>query len=205
MKRLVIATGNQHKLLEYRDLLGNLKLSSLADFPAMVEVEENFPDFAQNAALKADTAHQHTGQICLADDSGLEIEALNGAPGVRSKRFAPGSDEDRYREVLRLLEGHSNRNARFACAIAVAGLPIPAVLPDDLIVCNGCIVAMGYVHGNIAHGPRGPHGFGYDPIFELPDGRTVGELIPSEKQRISHRYEAARRIKSFLSTFFIDD
>ena len=98
-------------------------------------------------------------------------------PGVRSKRFAPGSDEDRYLLVLDKLEGVMKRNARFVCAIAVAGLQLPTDLPKNVIECNGCVVALGYVNGHISHAPRGVHGFGYDPIFELADGKTMAELF----------------------------
>ena len=199
---IVVATGNVHKLEEYQSLLSEFRFASLADFPPMDDVDESFPDFARNAALKATAAYEHTGRISVADDSGLEVSALNGAPGVRSKRYAPGSDRDRYEKLLSELEGVSDRRARFVCAIALAGIERMDNLGPGLIACNGCVVALGYVSGHISTGPRGTNGFGYDPVFELSDGRTMAELLPSEKQAVSHRGNAVKIIKPWMVKVF---
>ncbi|MCB9554083.1 MAG: RdgB/HAM1 family non-canonical purine NTP pyrophosphatase [Myxococcales bacterium] len=199
---LVIATGNPHKLDEYRDLLPGVPLASLADYPPAPAVDETAPDFAGNAILKARAAAAHTGHPALADDSGLEVRALAGAPGVHSARYAPGTDADRYHKLLAALDGVTDRRARFICVIAVAGLPEGLPLPDHLERRHGCILARGHVTGAITHAPRGAHGFGYDPIFQLPTGRTAAELDAADKHAISHRGHAARAIAPLLARFF---
>lgn len=201
-RALVIATGNAHKLDEYRDLLPGVPLASLADFPPALPVDETAPDFAGNAILKARAAAAHTGHPALADDSGLEVAALAGAPGVHSARYAPGTDRDRYEKLLTALAHATDRRARFVCLIAVAGLPDDLPLPEGLERRDGCILARGTVTGAITEAPRGAHGFGYDPIFELPSGRTAAELDAAEKHAISHRGHAARAIAPLLARFF---
>jgi len=201
---LVIATGNAHKVDEYQMLFPDLSISSMRDFGPMPDVDENAPDFIGNAILKALAGHRHTGQVVLADDSGLSVEVLDGRPGVRSARYVDGTDRDRYEALLRELHGLSNRSAWFSCAIAVAGLAPPDELPDGVSWLEGCLVVEGRVDGVICTEPRGTNGFGYDPVFELPDGRTAAELSASEKHAISHRGEAARKIGSLLTNFFID-
>lgn len=201
-RALVIATGNTHKLGEYRDLLPGVPLASLADFPPAPPVDETAPDFAGNAILKARAAAAHTGHPALADDSGLEVTALDGAPGVHSARYAPGTDRDRADKLLAALHGTPDRRARFVCVIAAAGLPDDLPLPDGLERRDGCVIAHGTVAGTITHAPRGHHGFGYDPIFELPGGRTAAELDTAEKHARSHRGHAARAIAPLLARFF---
>lgn len=215
MKRppaLVIATGNAHKLDEYRALLPGIPLTSLADHPPLPEVEETEPDFAGNAILKARAAAAHTGLPTLADDSGLEVAALHGAPGVRSARYATGTDRDRYQKLLAALADTQDRRARFVCAIAIAGLPpqflaelraeLRASPPVALQIRDDCLIAHGTVEGTLTRAPRGAHGFGYDPIFELPGGRTAAELDADEKHARSHRGHAARAIAPLLARFF---
>jgi XTP/dITP diphosphohydrolase len=178
-----------HKLREIREIFGapNLELLSLDDCPALPEVEEDGATFVANAVKKAVTLALASRQWTLADDSGLEVEALGGAPGVRSARFAgePANYEANNRRLLRDLAGMSDRRARFRCAIALASARGHAQVVE------------GTCGGRIAEEPRGAGGFGYDPLF-VPDGRqeTFAEMDPAEKNRISHRgvaLAAARR------------
>ncbi|MEE2786793.1 MAG: non-canonical purine NTP pyrophosphatase [Myxococcota bacterium] len=204
MTTIVVATGNHHKYREYSTLLAPMSLSSLADYPAMEDVEESYDDFAHNAAQKANAAHRHTGVISLADDSGLEVQALGGRPGVRSKRYFPGTDQDRYEHLLTEMADIHHREARFVCAIAIAGIPRNTDIGAELLWCLDCVVSVGYVYGRISRSARGNNGFGYDPVFELPDGRTIGELPSGEKESLSHRFDAVKKIKPWIQTFFID-
>jgi len=191
MIELVVATRNANKLRELTALLAGLpvRLRSLAEFPGAAEVEETGATFAENAALKALAAAKYTGLWALADDSGLEVDALGGRPGVWSKRFAgPGAtDADNNAKLLQLLADvpDERRTARFRCAIAIAA-------PDGRVY-----VDEGTCEGVIAREPRGHNGFGYDPLFVVPElGKTFAELPPGEKDRISHRgraLQAARR------------
>lgn len=201
MKTLVIATGNTHKVDEYRALLPGVPLDLARDLP---DVLEDAPDFIGNAILKAKSAHAHLDRPVLADDSGLEVDALGGAPGVRSARYAPGTDRDRYTKLLAELGDRPDRAARFVCAIAIAGLPPEALteLPSPLTLRDGCVIARGTVDGAITRAPRGAHGFGYDPVFELPDGRTAAEHPPAHKHAVSHRGVAARHVAPLLARFF---
>ena len=107
------------------------------------------------------------------------------APGVRSARYAPGSDADRCSALLRAMANEPNRRARFTCAIAIAGAKLPDVLPAGLATVDGCVVAVGHFEGMLSSAPKGSSGFGYDPIFQLSDGRTVGELSAAEKHDLT--------------------
>lgn len=188
--KLVIATHNPGKLREYRDLYtamladGALEIVSLADLGIGLEPAETGETFVENAILKATAFAAHSGLPTLADDSGLEIDALAGAPGVHSARYGGtgrGEDAQRIGLVLDQLRDvpRSRRAARFRCVVALA-------TPDGAVE-----TADGVVEGVIAHEPRGRHGFGYDPIFYLPEfGRTMAQLDPATKNRISHRARA---------------
>ena len=200
---LVLATNNRHKISEYQEILADVPLLSLADFPHMDEVEETADDFEGNAALKAEAVFAHSGQLCLADDSGLCVAALGGAPGVRSARYVPGTDADRLRALLRAMEGQSDRRAWFVCVIAVAGVPEGLALPPGLVWRGGLVMARAEVHGQLALAPRGPGGFGYDPIFELPSGHTTAELPAAEKHAVSHRGQAARLLRPLMDALRI--
>jgi XTP/dITP diphosphohydrolase len=190
--KLLVATNNPGKIREYEALLKGLPLT--LSYPAQegidIEVQEAGSTFAENARLKAVAYAAASGLLTLADDSGLEVDALEGEPGIRSARFAgPGaSDEDRYRLLLSKLEGvpWERRTARFRCVIAVAGLQ------------GEVHTAEGTCEGLIAFEPKGEHGFGYDPVFYMPEhGQTMAELESEVKNRISHRaraVEGARRI-----------
>lgn len=188
MSKIVAATRNPHKLAEYRKLLAgrDLEILSLNDYPGYEEPEENGSSFAENAGLKALAAADYCDQPAFADDSGLEVEALNNAPGIYSSRYA-ANDQARIARILRELEGKENRRARFVCVIAVA--------------FNGEIVGSfrGEVYGTIIREPRGTNGFGYDPVF-VPDGfdQTFAELAPEEKNKISHRARAVKKVIEFV-------
>ncbi len=194
-RRLVIATTNPHKVEEFRGLLAGLPfdLVSLTDVGVTANVEETGKTFAENAIIKAVAYAEATGLPTLADDSGLEIDAMGGAPGVYSARWA-GPDVTyaaRNRMLVDRLEDlpDERRGARYRCAIAVA-LPPPRGLLG---------VVEGTLEGRIAEAPAGHGGFGYDPIFLVPeDGRTVGQMSAEEKSRISHRARAARAARPLL-------
>jgi XTP/dITP diphosphohydrolase len=195
--RLLVATYNPGKMVEYAELLQELpvELVSLADLGIDLEVEETGTTFAENALLKARAFAEASGLVTMADDSGLEVDALDGAPGVYSARYGgPGAtDEDRYKKLLEEIADvpQGERTARFRCVIALAW-------PDGRRAFTE-----GTVEGKIACSARGEHGFGYDPVFYLPkDRRTMAELPPEVKNQISHRAEAARALVDLLSRCF---
>lgn len=188
--RLLIASANPHKLGEFREIFAGLPLELLspADLGLSVTVEETGTTFAQNAVLKALAYAETADMLALADDSGLEIDALGGEPGVYSARWA--GVETPYPERFRILEARlagvpeQERTARYRAAIALAE-PAPRGLYD---------VVEGTVEGRIAAEPRGSGGFGYDPIFYVPElGRTFGEQPSAVKHQISHRSRAAAK------------
>ncbi len=202
---LVIATGNAHKLDEYRELLPGLPLVGLDGFPPGPPVVEDAPDYIGNALIKARAGHARSGRPTLADDSGIGVAALDWAPGVRSARYAPGSDRDRLEALLAATADAEDRRARFTCAIAIAGLPESALdgpLPDGVQRHGDCLVGLGTVDGTLTRAPRGESGFGYDPIFRLPDGRTAAEVGSAEKHAISHRGRATRIVAPVLRRIF---
>ena len=193
MHSLLLATSNLHKLEEFRAIFSDLplRLLSLSDIQLDVDVEETGSSFAENAQLKALTYAQISRMLTLSDDSGLEIDALGGAPGVQSARFLgrETSYEERFRVILEQLQGlpFDQRSARFRCVIALAE-PSGALRMVE-----------GFVEGVIADRPRGQNGFGYDPIFFLPElGKTFAELEPEYKNRISHRALAAQSARKLL-------
>jgi XTP/dITP diphosphohydrolase len=202
--RLVIATRSDHKLRELRELLRleRAELLSLDDLGVEGEPIEDGATFETNAAIKARSAARATGLPSLADDSGLEVDALGGGPGVRTRRYAGerATDEDNNAKLLEELRGlpPERRGARYVCVLALA-------LPGDAGARGGQPVrlARGTCRGRIATAPRGTGGFGYDPIFEPegepPGGRTLGLWSPTEKHAISHRARAARRMAPRLA------
>jgi XTP/dITP diphosphohydrolase len=196
MRSLLLATTNRHKLEEYRAIFSDLpfKLLSLHDVELDLDVEESGTTFAENAEIKALTYARTSGMLSLADDSGLEIDALGGSPGVYSARFVGRgtSYEDRFRIILERLKGLApeQRSARFRCAITLAE-PLGYYRTVE-----------GAIEGQIADAPRGDHGFGYDPIFLVPElGTTSAELTLEEKNRISHRGRAARLAAALLESW----
>jgi len=193
MRKLLVATHNAGKVREYRQLLADLPLevTYLDEEGVDFDVEETGKSFTENAVQKATAYAEATGLWTWADDSGLEVDALDGAPGIRSSRYAgPGaSDEDRYRKLLRELDGvpWEARTARFRCVVAIT-------TPEGEVRS-----APGRCEGIIGFEPRGSHGFGYDPVFFMPQfDRTMAELSPEVKNRISHRARAARAAKRLL-------
>lgn len=200
MTTLVIATGNPHKVEELGVLFPGVPLRPLSDFPGAPEPIEDAPDFAGNAIIKAKSALAHTGLPSLADDSGICVDCLGGAPGVYSARYVEGTDADRRHALHEAVGDAEDRGAQFMCVIAVAGLPDGLPAFEGVERRDGCYVVTGIVHGRIVDGPeRGANGFGYDPIFELPErGLTTAELSAEEKHDISHRGLAARQIAPLL-------
>lgn len=202
MAKLLVATNNPGKVREYEELLEDLPPSLEFTFPAKegltLEVDESGETFEENARLKARAYAQASGLLTLADDSGLEVDALGGAPGVRSARYAgPDADDvDRYRKLLKALAGvpTEKRSARFHCVVALA-------LPDGTVYS-----ADGVCEGEIGNDPRGEHGFGYDPIFIVRgyNGRTMAELPPDVKNQISHRARALLAIQPKLMEVILD-
>lgn len=199
MRKLLIATHNQGKIREYQALLADLPFTvvSLEAVGVTRDVEETGQTFAENAILKATTYAAWTGLWTWADDSGLEIDALDGRPGVYSARYGgPGlSDADRYRKVLAELAALPSTpwTARFLCVVALAA-PDGAVETVD-----------GVVEGVITDQPRGSNGFGYDPIFYLPAyNATMAELPILTKNQISHRAQASVKAKARLSQLIAD-
>jgi len=195
-RSLVVGTHNRHKVREIRALLRGIpfevrSIDELYDGP---DVVEDGHTFAENASKKAVEFSKATGELVLADDSGLEVDALDGAPGVRSARYAgpAKSDADNTRKLLDELRQipDAERNARFRCAIAVAD--------------RGRLVFMvdGSVEGQIAQAPRGSGGFGYDPVFFVPSlGKTFAEVPPKVKNRMSHRGQALRKAREKLAEY----
>lgn len=188
-----MASQNKGKIAEFRELLAdqNIQVRSLLDFPDYEDVEETGQTFAENAALKAWAAMKKTGLLALADDSGLEVEALNGAPGVISARFAgeQGNAEKNIDKLLALMTDvpDEKRGARFRCSLVI-------VTPDEKEY-----LVEGSVEGRILHQRQGKGGFGYDPVFFLPDlGKTMAELSPAQKNSLSHRAQAFRKALPIL-------
>jgi len=197
VRKLLIATHNPGKIREYQTLLADLPLlvTSLRAEGIVDDVEETGETFAANARLKARAYAHQSGLWTWADDSGLEVDALDGRPGVYSARYAgPGAtDRDRYQKVLAELQQYPERprSARFWCVVAIAS-------PDDEIFTTEASV-----EGEIITAARGEHGFGYDPIFYLPDlGKTMAELPAEIKNQISHRGKASVAAKALLQRRF---
>ena len=189
---IVLATRNPGKITEIEALLPGVRCAPAASFPGCPEPEESGRTFEENALIKARAVSRYTGRTALADDSGLEVDALDGAPGVRSARYAGdhASDGENLRRLLDALDGvdEAGRAARFRCVVAV-------VAPD-----GGAWTAEGVCEGGILREPRGESGFGYDPVF-VPAGydKTFAELDAGVKNRISHRAMALRRIAKALN------
>ena len=202
MTGLIIATGNSHKLEEFKSHFLGIELQGLDEFANFVMPPETGDTFLDNAIIKAKAVHELTGQIALADDSGLVVDALHGAPGVRSARFVEGSDRDRYLALLNAMKDKTKRSARFVACLAVAGLPPDRPLPPDVYRQDEIVYVHGRVDGVISDLPRGENGFGYDPIFELSTGKTMAQVSPAEKQAQSHRGNAAKILWPVLRDYF---
>jgi len=196
---LLIATTNAGKIREIRHLLAHWpSLRTLADLPPIQEPEETGVTFAENAALKARYYAGYSGLVTVAEDSGLAIDALDGAPGVHSARYPGATYPDKFRNLYAALQPHPRPwTARYVCAIAVArGAGVPESRgPEVIFECQAT------VEGEIWPEPRGEHGFGYDPIFYYPGyGRTFGEVEDAEKLAVAHRGRAFRLLDEWLTT-----
>jgi XTP/dITP diphosphohydrolase len=205
MAKLLIATNNLGKQAEFRDLLADWPGEILfpQDLGLALDVEERGDSFAEIAALKARAYARASGLPSLADDSGLEVDALGGAPGVRTARYAgPGaSDADRYNKLLAALSDTpwERRTARFRCAVALADPAGSRGGGRGGSVEGDVLVTQGTCEGRIAFAPRGTNGFGYDPVFALPEyGRTMAELSNDLKNQISHRARAIQAARPML-------
>ena len=191
MKSIILASNNKDKVKEVKEILKGYDIISMKEAGIDVDIEENGTTFEENALIKARAIMKLTGQITMADDSGLEIDYLNKAPGVYSARFM-GHDTSydiKNKALIQKIEGvkGSDRSGRFVCAIAVC-------FPDGRE-----IVKRGTMEGLIAEEIKGDNGFGYDPIVYLPEyGKTSGELAPEEKNKIRHRGKALALIKEEL-------
>ena len=192
--KVLLATGNRKKAAEIVAILGEgggaIECLSLADYPDLPPAVEDGKTFLENARKKAHPAAKETGLPTLGEDSGLEVDALGGAPGIYSARYAEedASDGANIRKLLREMDDvpPGKRGARYRCMAVLA-------FPDGRE-----IAADGSCGGEIAMEPRGKGGFGYDPVFLLPDGRMMAELTPAEKDALSHRGKALRRLSEKL-------
>jgi len=187
-RQLVFATSNQYKTNEVKKLLeGQYEVLNLTDIGCTVDIPETADTFAGNAELKSTYVAEHFNLDCFADDSGLEVEALNNEPGIFSARYSgERGDEANLRLVLQKLEGHENRKARFRTVIS--------------LIQNGeKFLFEGTINGTIRHHPTGGNGFGYDPVFQ-PDGyqQSFAEMDMAQKNAISHRAIAMRKLITFL-------
>ena len=188
LEKIAIATGNEHKVEEIRNLLGPLPLIVTGLPPGGEMPAETGNEFRENARIKAQYGFKLTGLPTLADDSGLEVDALQGAPGVHSARYAGegAGAAANNKKLLQALEGIENRRARFRCSMVL-------VMEDMTIEADGTC------EGIILDGPRGRGGFGYDPLFMLPElGKTMAEISQQEKNAISHRGRAMANLVAAL-------
>ncbi len=200
MKSVVLATGNTHKRDEIRQILADIhvEILSLADLGVAIDVIEDGESYAENALIKARAAHRATGMAAIADDSGIEVDALGGVPGIRSARFAGHNSTDEENNLLLLSRmkdlPEGEREARFVCAAVL-------LIPDEReggeeIICTG------EWHGTIGFKPKGRHGFGYDPLFVIPEeGATAAELGEAYKRKHSHRSKAFQALAEHLKAF----
>ena len=188
MKTIVVATNNLGKIKEFQELFKESHILSLKDIGYKEEIVENGKTFKENALIKAQQVSKALHAIVLADDSGLEVEALDGAPGIRSARYAGDHDTDKNNALLiKNLKGVKNRAARFVCALCL-------YFPDGTyhLVEGECL-------GTITEEGRGTNGFGYDPYFFVPKySKTMAELPLEIKNKISHRADALRKLKELL-------
>ena len=189
MTQLILATHNDHKAKEFRDILPQYSVQTLADLGHDDEIKETETSLEGNSFIKAETVFKRYGHVVISDDSGLEVDALNGAPGVYSGRYAgePRNDQRNTEKLLDELQGASNRKAQFRTVIT-------------LMNAENSFQFEGIVKGTIAKSPLGEAGFGYDPVF-IPEGvqQTFAELAANEKNKISHRANAIEKLLHFLN------
>jgi XTP/dITP diphosphohydrolase len=189
MTQLILATHSDHKAKEFRDILPQYSVQTLADLGHDDEIKETATSLEGNSFIKAETVFKRYGHVVISDDSGLEVDALNGAPGVYSARYAgePRNDQRNTEKLLDELQGASNRKAQFRTVIT-------------LMNAENSFQFEGIVKGTIAKSPLGEAGFGYDPVF-IPEGvqQTFAELAVNEKNKISHRANAIEKLLHFLN------
>ncbi len=188
-EQIIIASGNKGKIKEAKEILAPYDVISINELGIDIDVEENEDTFEGNAIKKAkEISKRLEGKMCIADDSGIEIEYLDGFPSVRTKRWLKGTDRERNIEILKKMEGvkKENRKVRFVTAIALANGTDVVVEKEELL---------GYISTEL----RGKNGFGFDEIFELQDGRTLAELTDEEKNMISSRKKALEKIKEKIN------
>ncbi len=186
--KIIIATNNNKKIEEIKNIFSNFQIYSLADFNINIDITEDAETFEENALKKAKSIAKITKKLCLADDSGICIDALNGFPGVKTKRWMEGTDKERNIAIIEKMKNipKEKRQVHFVTAIAIADENISNVVTHT-------------IDGYIAKEPRGNNGFGFDEIFELSNGRTLAELSTDEKNSISSRKIALEKIKKYLN------
>ena len=186
LKELIIVTNNEGKIKEIKSILKGIELKTLKEEGINIDIQEDCETFEGNAIKKSRIIAQMTGKPCLADDSGLCIEKLGGWPGVKTHRFLGQnvSQEDRNNEILKKLENEENRKAKVVTCIALS------------LVDGRDIVVKGELEGNISQTKRGENGFGFDEIFEIENGKTLAEILPDEKNKISSRTKALHELKN---------
>lgn len=189
-REIIVASNNNGKLREIQDILGGYKVISMKDIGIDIDIEENGETFAENALIKARTIAKMTGKLCIADDSGLCMEAFDGFPGIKTARFLweSATQAERNEYIVEKVQGlpREERKAKFVCTIAV-------VIPEKEEK-----TFTGELEGYIATEIRTQGGFGMDPIFELADGKTLAEIGTREKDKISHRYKALVQLREYL-------
>ena len=191
MKEIIIASGNKGKIKEVQEIFGNnFKIVSINELGIDIDVEEDKETFEENAIKKAETIANfiNDGRFVISDDSGIEVEALDGFPGVKTKRWFDGTDRERNLALISKLNEKSkdNRKVKFITAIAISD--------GEESFCE-----IGVLEGKITKEPRGDNGFGFDEIFELPNGKTLAELTDEEKNKISSRKIALEKVKNILN------
>ena len=189
-KQIIIASNNKGKIKEAQEILKDYEIISMSDAGINIDVEEDQDTFEGNAKKKAETiAKKLEGRMCLADDSGIEIEYLDGFPGVRTKRWFEGTDRERNEAIIEKLKGvpHEKRKIKFITALTLAD-------------CKKTNTVIGSMEGYVAECPRGENGFGFDEIFELENGKTLAELSSEEKNEISSRRKALEELREYMET-----
>ena len=189
-KQIIIASNNKGKIKEAQEILKDYEIISMSDAGINIDVEEDQDTFEGNAKKKAETiAKKLEGRMCLADDSGIEIEYLDGFPGVRTKRWFEGTDRERNEAIIEKLKGvpQEKRKIKFITALTLAD-------------CKKTNTVIGSMEGYVAECPRGENGFGFDEIFELENGKTLAELSSEEKNEISSRRKALEALREYMET-----
>lgn len=189
-KQIIIASNNKGKIKEAQEILKDYEIISMSDAGINIDVEEDQDTFEGNAKKKAETiAKKLEGRMCIADDSGIEIEYLDGFPGVRTKRWFEGTDRERNEAIIEKLKGvpHEKRKIKFITALTLAD-------------CKKTNTVIGSMEGYVAECPRGENGFGFDEILELENGKTLAELSSEEKNEISSRRKALEALREYMET-----